>query len=218
MIKLIDLLKELNIRKKTPVGSGWQQSIYPYLKNPNYVIKKFDNKSDQHTINRYEIKHYLEMLKLYPEYIANIIIPKENSKYYFQEKVDVKKAQEDIWNVVIKVIKEVASDLKNKYKTPHDAANSGDFKNIELFWNAESWEDIENINNIDDVFDILQGEGIPMKYLFNKYIYNNYSKNIPLVQKLNPVYAAGIDATTFGEFHEDNLGYDKNGNFKIIDI
>jgi hypothetical protein len=44
------------------------------------------------------------------------------------------------------------------------------------------------------------------------------SKNISLVQKLEPVYWAGDDATEFGEFHESNLGYDKDGNFKIIDI
>ena len=57
-----------------------------------------------------------------------------------------------------------------------------------------------------------------MDYLFDDYIYKNYSKNIPLVQKLKPVWEVGIYNTQFGRFHEDNLGYDKEGNFKIIDL
>ena len=216
MIKLIDLLKEINIQKKKSLGSGGEQSAYPYLKDPNYVIKTFNNKSDQSVLNRYEINHYLKILEQYPEYIANIIIPGENSKYYFQEKVDVKKAQEDIWDVVIEVTKKAALDLEKKYKTPNDAYNN---LNIgEIFLNAKSWEDIKNINNIDDFFDISYGEGIPMNDLFSSYVYNNYSKNIPLVQKLKPVWGIGSTITQFGSFHEDNLGYDKNGNFKIIDI
>jgi hypothetical protein len=216
MIKLVDILKEINTQKKKSLGSGWEQSAYPYLKDPNYVIKIFNNKSDQSVLNRYEINHYLKMLEQYPEYIANIIIPGENSKYYFQEKVDVKKAQEDIWDVVIEITKKAALDLEKKYKTPNDAYDN---LNIgEIFLNAKSWENIKNINNIDDFFDISYGEGIPMNDLFSSYIYNNYSKNIPLVQKLKPVWDIGRTITQFGSFHEDNLGYDKNGNFKIIDI
>jgi hypothetical protein len=210
-----EILKELDIKKKTPLGQGYQQTAYPYLKDPNYVIKRFDSKSDQHILDRWEIQHYLKMQKLYPKYIAKIIIPNKNVGYYFQEKVDVKKAAYDIWEVVVEVIKKAALDLEKKYETPSEAAEDLDLPNI--FHYAGDWEDIKNINHIKDVFNIID-EDIPMGYLFNKYIYSNYSKNIPLVQKLKPVYNAGDDATEFGEFHESNLGYDKDGNFKIIDI
>jgi len=216
MIKLLDILKEINIKQKIAIGSGDQQSVYPYLKDPNYVIKKFDSQQDQPVLNRYEIKYYLKMLELYPKYIANIIIPDGNIKYYFQEKVDVKKAQEDIWDVVIKIIKKVALDLEKKYKTPNEVYN--DLVAVDIFNNASSWEDIKNIKDIDDFFEINYGEGIPMDDLFNNYIYNNYSKDIPLVQKLKPVWDIGKKITQFGSFHEDNLGYDKDGNFKIIDL
>ncbi len=219
MIKLSDLLNELDIQPKRSIGSGEQQIAYPYLKNPNYVIKKFDQYSNQDlsVLNRYEIKHYLEMLEKYPEYVANIIIPKENSKYYFQEKVDVKKAQNDIWDLVIKIIKKIALDLENKYKTPYEAYENLNI-GAEVFLNAKSWKDIKNINNIDDLFDINYYDGVPMNYLFDNYIYKNYSKNIPLVQKLKPVWEVGTNNTQFGIFHEDNLGYDKENNFKIIDL
>jgi len=216
MIKLINILNELNIQRKTSLGSGEQQSVYSYLKDPNYVVKIFNDKSNQSIFNRYEIKYYLKMLELYPKYIANIIIPDENKKYYFQEKIDVKKAQNDIWDTVVEVIKKVALDLEKKYQTPLEAAK--DLNLSDVFYNAESWEDIKNINNIDDIFDITNGDGIPMDYLFNNYIYNNYSKNIPLAQKLKPVWDVGRSITQFGSFHEDNLGYDKDNNFKIIDI
>jgi hypothetical protein len=216
MIKLLDILKEINIKQKIAIGSGDQQSVYPYLKDPNYVIKKFDSQQDQPVLNRYEIKYYLKMLELYPKYIANIIIPDGNIKYYFQEKVDVKKAQEDIWDIVIKIIKKVALDLEKKYKTPNEVYN--DLVAVDIFNNASSWEDIKNIKDIDDFFEINYGEGIPMDDLFNNYIYNNYSKDIPLVQKLKPVWDIGKKITQFGSFHEDNLGYDKDGNFKIIDL
>jgi len=217
-MKLLDLLNELNIQQKTSLGSGDQQSAYPYLKDPNYVIKIFNSSGnkDESILDKYEITHYLKMLKLYPKYIANIIIPNKNKKYYFQEKVDVKKAQEDIWDVVIKVIKKAALDLEKKYKTPEEAHDDLDCG--EIFYYADSWESINDINNIDDIYDITNGEGIPMNDLFNTYIYNNYSKNIPLVQKLKPVWDIGNTETQFGSFHEDNLGYDKEGNFKIIDL
>ena len=221
MIKLVDLLNELNIQKKTSLGSGAQQLVYPYLKDPNYVVKTFyspwnKDKDNQPVIDKYEIIDYLKMLKLYPKYIANIIIPDKNKKYYFQEKVDVKKAQEDIWDVVVKVTKKAALDLEKKYKTPNEAYD--DLNIGEIFANADSWESIKNINDIDDFYDINYGEGIPMNDLFGDYIYNNYSKNIPLVQKLKPVWDIGKTMTQFGSFHEDNLGYDKEGNFKIIDL
>ena len=211
-----NVLSELNIQPKTSLGSGYQQTAYPYLKDPNYVVKKFNDKPDDSVLNRYEIKHYLKTLEQYPEYIAKIIIPNENSKYYFQEKINVTKAQNDIWDVVIKVIKKVALDLEKKYKTPNEAYD--DLNIGEIFLNAKTWESIKNINNIDDFFDISYGEGIPMNDLFNNYTYNNYSKNIPLVQKLKPVWDIGRMITQFGSFHEDNIGYDKNENFKIIDI
>lgn len=219
MIKLVDILTELDIQNKKSLGSGGQQTVYPYLKNPNYVIKKFDQygNQDPSVLNRYEIKHYLKMLEKYPEYVANIIIPKENSKYYFQEKVDVKKAQNDIWDLVIKIIKKIALDLENKYKTPYEAYENSNI-GAEVFLNAKSWKDIKNINNIYDLFDINYDEGIPMNYLFDPYIYENYSKNIPLVKKLKPVWDIGTYQTQYGSFHEDNLGYDKDGNFKIIDL
>ena len=221
MIKLINLLKELNIQSKKRLGDGGQQTAYPYLKNPKYVLKKFDNiynkDQDLPVLDKYEIKHYLKMLETYPEYIADIVIPKENSKYYFQEKVDVEKAQNDIWSVVIKVIKKAALDLEKKYKTPNEAAD--DLKlGVNIFYNADSWEDIKNIKNIYDFFKINYDEGIPMSDLFDDYIYNNYSKNIPLVQKLKPVWDIGNKITKFGLFHEGNLGYDKDKNFKIIDL
>ena len=87
MIKLADLVKEITFKKKTPLGQGYQQTAYPYLKDSNYVVKKFNDKSDDSVLNRYETKYYLKILEQYPEYIAKIIIPNENSKYYFQEKI-----------------------------------------------------------------------------------------------------------------------------------
>jgi hypothetical protein len=44
MIRLTDILLELQIKNKKIMGSGYQQSAYPFLKNPNYVIKKFSLK------------------------------------------------------------------------------------------------------------------------------------------------------------------------------
>jgi len=215
MIKLINLLKEVTVQKKTSLGAGDEQSAYPYLKDPNYVIKKFHFQTNEPVSNKYEMRHYLNIQQDYPKHIAKIIIPNKDSKYYFQEKIDVEKSQNDIWDTVIKVINKVILNLEKKYNTPLEAAEDLDLPDI--FHQIDDWEDFKDINNIDDIFSY-GGTETPMSYLFNEYIYDNYSKNIPLVQKLKPVWDIGSSMTNVGVFHEDNLGYDKNGNFKIIDI
>jgi hypothetical protein len=46
------------------------------------------------------------------------------------------------------------------------------------------------------------------KFITNKKLYPQLKKIVPL----------GNDITITGVFHEGNLGYDKDGNLKIIDI
>lgn len=46
MIKLIDILKELNIQSKIPIGKGNEQTTYPSKIKPGFIIKKFTPKSE----------------------------------------------------------------------------------------------------------------------------------------------------------------------------
>ena len=224
MIKLIDILNELNIQSKTPIGSGYEQDVYPYMKDPNYVIKKWFNKdTTEGTIDR-----FISMYKKYPKYLAKSFKLKDNHDYYLQEKVDNDRFKQDIideFNTFIKKLYNYYKDystneleeISNEYDDWGDWGLSYIFKKM-AGGNVEP-KDLQFAGNLDDF-----GFGpysSPMHILISKYKDINLNKfitNKKLYSQLKKIVPLGDDLTITGEFHEGNLGYDKDRNLKIIDI
>jgi hypothetical protein len=218
MIKLIDILKELNFDDLgKPFAFGDEQQVWRHPKDKNLVIKQYGMFSDRDAIDRM-IGYY----KKYPKFIAKSF-KSENPKYYFQEKIDVKSSMKDIHKLTLSVYNQVINDLMKKYPTPLDAYKAG-FKNQALgnmiSSNTDYGDRKGNWNKlISKTIWGLEGKtDVPMDLLFDPYIYKNYTNNMDLVKKLKPIYEFGTKHTKVGAFHEANIGYDKNGDFKIIDI
>lgn len=218
MIKLIDLLKELNFDNLgKPFAFGDEQTVWKHPEDKNLVIKKYGMFSPKNAIDR-----MIEYYEKYPRFIVKSI-KSENPEYYYQEKIDVKSSMKDIHKLTLSIYNQVIDDLSKKYPTPLDAWKTG-FKNYPLgnliSNNTDDGDKKGNWNKlISKTIYGLEGKiEVPMSLLFDPYIYENYTKDIELVKKLKPVYEFGKKHTRVGAFHEANLGYDKNGDFKIIDI
>lgn len=224
MIKLRDIFNEIQVQKKEPLGAGWEQVVYPYLKNPNYVIKKWHNKG----MTEGSIDRFIYMYKQYPNKLAKSFKLKDNHDYYIQEKIDNRKFKQDIIDEFNIFIKKVYNYYKN---FPTEQLNTiaeqydkwGDWTLTHLFYemieNNVKYEDLKFSGDIDDFGSghysqpmqaiIQKSKVIDLsKFITNKKLYNQLKEIVPL----------GNDITITGEFHEGNLGYDKDGNLKIIDI
>jgi hypothetical protein len=218
MIKLATLLKELEFNDLgNPFAVGDEQQVWKHPKDKNLVIKKYGRFSNPNSIDRI-IKYYNN----YPNFIAKSF-KSDNPEYYFQEKIDVKSSWKDISQLTLKIYNQVIEDLSKKYLTPQEAYNDN-FKNGALgniiLSNTDWGEKKGNwVKLFSKSFYGLEGKiEVPMNILFDPYVYKNYTKNLDLIKKLKPVFEFGKEHTLVGAFHEMNLGYDKNRNFKIIDI
>jgi hypothetical protein len=219
-----EILKELDIKKKTSIGSGYEQDVYPYIKDPNYVIKKWYNKD--HTEG--SIERFISMYNEYPKYIARSFKLKDNHDYYFQEKIDNDKFKQDVineFNIFIKNLynyyKDHSADeleeISNEYDSWGDSGLSYIF--MKMAEDNVKPEDLKFNGSLDDF-----GNGpysSPMHILVPKYDSIDITKfitNKKLYSQLKKIVPLGDDITITGVFHEGNLGYDKNGDLKIIDI
>jgi hypothetical protein len=219
-----EILKELNIQKKKSLGSGWEQDVYPYLKDPNYVIKKWYNKDTTEG----SIERFISMYEKYPKYLAKSFKLKDNHDYYFQEKIDNDKFKQDVideFNIFIKKLynyyKNYPTDKLEEIAEEYEMA--GDFGLSSFFYaiveNNITPEMLKFNGTLDDfgeepypspmheIIPIYQGINFN-KFITNKKLYSQLKKIVPL----------GDYITRTGNFHEGNLGYDKDGNLKIIDI
>ena len=88
MIKLLDILKELNIQTKKPIGSGFEQTAYPSVTKPNTVIKKFTADEDLYSIEDWE--YVIETAKQHPDLFALVYKVDIDKRYFIQEKLDEK--------------------------------------------------------------------------------------------------------------------------------
>ena len=218
MIKLLDILKEIDFSNLgKPFAFGDEQQVWKHPENKNLVIKQYGMFSNPNAIER-----IIDYYKTYPKFIVKSFKSK-NPKYYFQEKIDVKSAMKDIHKLTLSIYNQVINDLVQKYPTPLDAYKDG-FQNDPLgsmISDATEWGNRKGNWNklISKTIWGLEGKiDVPMSLLFDPYIYKNYTNNIDLVKKLKPFYEFGEKHTRIGAFHEANIGYDKDGNFKIIDL
>ena len=71
MIKLTNLLNELNIQPKIPIGKGDEQTTYPSKIKSGFVIKKFTSESDEF-FTKEDWAEIIETAQQHPEIFAQI--------------------------------------------------------------------------------------------------------------------------------------------------
>lgn len=188
--KIETILKELNIQSKDPIGQGGEQTVYPSKIKPGFVIKKFTGE------NKYFTKEdWIKIIKTaqqHPEVFAEIDKVDFDKGYFVQEKLDEKSLTKD------------GNDLYNYLKT----------NNI-LYRNNQ---DKNNYSGLD-IITILYMDSDRINMLDNTPWKNTLKPKFEhFFNKLNQA-GYGIDNDNYlGDLKLTNVGYDKNGEIKILDF
>ena len=175
MIKLIDILKELNIQPKPELGSGGVFAAYPSKLDPSKVIKI------SHYGDPEDLYHHYDMFKKYPKYFPKVY--KITDKYMIIEKLNTKP------------ILEYYDILKSFYSYPQPKLS-----NI-LSYNPNKFDS----DNPVDVA-IKQHPELLKTTLKLKKLYKDVD-NILSNEEYDEL-----------DFHEENIGIDDKGNFKMLDF
>jgi hypothetical protein len=174
MIKLIDILKEINILSKPELGSGGVFTAYPSKIDPSKVIKisNYNNPKD--------IQYHADMFRNHPKYFPKVY--KVTGKYLVIEKLNIKPIIE----------------YYNKLKSLTSLLNP--FKLIP-FYNPKKFDP----DNPLDVVIKQHPELLEMTLKLKK-LYKDVDK---ILEK------EGYDEL---DFHQENIGIDDKGNFKMLDF
>jgi hypothetical protein len=196
MIKLVDILKELNIKPKKPSGLGSRHIVYPSQSDPNKVIKTININPDYdgNEYNTLDIDS-LELFKKYPNVFPKVY--KITNKYAVLEKLNTSKVFNELKNLYNQVIEsntEFSEYIKDKY-TGYDRSSNEFSTDI---YEYIKYED-KTLSDFDEVYSkIKDGE------LLKKYVLFIFT-----IIKLFP---QSLD------IHNDQFGYDSEGNIKLLDI
>jgi len=189
MIKLIYILKELNIQPKSPIGQGGEQTTYSSKIKPGFVIKKLTGKSKFFT--KEDWKNIIQIAQQHPEVFAQIDKVDFDKGYFVQEKLDEKSLTKD-GNELYKYLK----DNNILYRNEQDKNNYSGLDIITILY-----MDPDRIDMLDST---------PWKNTLKPKLENFFNK-------LNQA-GYGINDNYLGDFRLTNVGYDKNREIKILDF
>ena len=189
MIKLLDILKEINIQSKTPIGQGGEQTAYPSKIKPGFVIKKLTGENEYFTKEDWE--EIIQTAQQHPEVFAQVDKVDFDKGYFVQEKLDEKSLTKD-GNELYKYLK----DNNILYRNENDKSNYSGLDIITILY-----MDPDRIDMLDDTLweNTLKPK---LESFFNKLNQAGY----------------GIDDNYLGDLRLTNVGYDKNGEIKILDF
>jgi len=183
------LLKELNIQLKTPIGKGDEQTAYPSKTKPGFVIKKFTPESEFFT--KEDWVEIIETAQQHPEIFAQIDKVDFDKGYFVQEKLDEKSLTKD-GNELYNYLK----DNNILYRNPQD---KNDYSGLDIITILYINPDRINMLNNTPWEDTLKPK---LERFFDKLNNAGY----------------GIDDNYLGDLRLTNVGYDKNGEIKILDF
>ena len=189
MIKLVDILKELNIQSKTPIGQGGEQTAYPSKIKPGFVIKKLTGENEYFTKEDWE--EIIQTAQQHPEVFAQVDKVDFDKGYFVQEKLDEKSLTKD-GNELYKYLK----DNNILYRNENDKSNYSGLDIITILY-----MDLDRIDMLDNT---------PWENTLKPKLKNFFNK-------LNQA-GYGIDDNYLGDLRLTNIGYDKNGEIKILDF
>ncbi len=189
MIKLIDILKELNIQSKAPIGQGGEQTVYPSKIKPGFVIKKLTGEYEYFT--KEDWKKIIQTAQQHPEVFAQIDKVDFDKGYFVQEKLDEKSLTKD-GNELYKYLK----DNNILYRNKQDKNNYSGLDIITiLYMNPDRIDMLDNTPWENTLKPKLE-------HFFNKLNKTGHS----------------IDNNYLGDLRLTNVGYDKNREIKILDF
>ncbi len=196
-------MDEINIRKKEPIGSGTVHNVYDFEKFKDKIIKTkygdtvFQNgelkRINTNTLNQNEMKIFQNN----PDLFAKVY--KVTERYAIIERLDTKKMLSDIQEKVAPAI------LKTFIEHPNM---------------AKEWTSKPPTEMTSQDFD---GAGMLNAFrnhnLFIKNVLKNTSDKefvLKLIRLITLAYEQ-IHRHVI-DIHENNLGYDKEGNIKLLDF
>ena len=189
MIKLTNLLKELNIQPKTPIGKGDEQTVYPSKIKSGFVIKKLTGENEYFT--KEDWKEIIQTAQQHPEVFAQIDKVDFDKGYVVQEKLDEKSLTKDG--------NELYDYLKDNNILYRDLQDKNNYTGLDI---------IGILYSDPDRLDMLDGT------LWEDALKPKLER---FFDKLNDA-GYGIDDNSLGDLRLTNVGYDKNGEIKILDF
>jgi hypothetical protein len=189
------------IRKKKLLGKGKQHIVYEFEKNPDKVIKQVWDVEEG--INRYNPnanivvtnidKEYMDFFIKYPDIFAKVY--KVTKKYAIIEKLNTKKVLDDEYYLY--------NQIKDFDYWEFQYTTESDFIS-QLYFSITREKRFSNVI-LGDL--IKRGDDI---YLIDKYI--------TFFNKINKTLLKKIDLRFRLDIGSHNIGYDKNGDLKLLDF
>jgi hypothetical protein len=188
MTKLINLLKEIQTRPKTRIGTGMEGDVYNVGKNK--VVKKTGN-LDGFTPK--ELKNY-NLFNQHPDIFPHIY--KLTKHYVIMDKLDSPgKSIMDVYNF-----------LDDIDPSSRDSMDSMPWREEDFI--EKIYESIKN-NDFKTFNQILQ----KAKQLNRTDIYDTLKKCLDFCVKVNEIFK-----NTLIDMHMNNIGLDDKGQIKIFDL
>ena len=189
MVKLIDILKELNIKSKDSLGQGDEHIVYPSKIKPGFVIKKFTRYDDEFfTKDNWE--EIIDTAKQHPDIFAKIDKIDIDKGYFVQEKLDEKSLTKDLyaWDDYVR-------ENNILYRTPADKMNYTGFDILTILYTEP-----DRVDMLDDTpYEALKPK---LENFFDKLEDAGF----------------GVNDNFLGDLRITNVGYDKAGEIKILDF
>ena len=213
MIKLVDLLKELNIQSKIELGAGMNGWAYPLGKDK--VVKKFANPITQEEIEDYEL------FNQHPDIFPHVY--KVTEKWVVMDKLDT--TLKGFRDTVPRFMQENGW-IQDAHYNPKLYLEHGwkyDSKTGLSSWVGDGKPDIDDEFLEDAVYKVFdsvrRNDFKPINSILQKAkeqgktdIYNTIKEILDFSIKLNKVFKGQIK-----DIHKENIGRGSDGKLKVFD-
>jgi hypothetical protein len=206
MIKLINILKELNIQQKQPIGKGDEGEVYDLQTSSDKIVKIYTSEY----INPKDKETQYKIMSENPKFFVKIY--KYTPKYVIMEKIKTPVPNIDKLQKFIN--DEVGINFVRGGKYPQDTSASA-------LHNVYSQDVVSGIYK--EIKDRKINESSLYMFILKK-IKELGQKDLEVLllnifNFINGFYKTLLDLNSYSlDIHRNNLGVDKQGNLKLFDI
>jgi hypothetical protein len=215
MIKLIDLLNEISIRKKQELGSGTESTVYDFETQPDKVITSHRYPTWGNAEKSWDDR--MAIMIENPDIFVKVYKYNEEKGYLVIEKVDAKRLVREN-EEMNKIFEDNPEYYNNRSFFVGDTWYGDRLEDKDkTFWPIIQKSGIIDFINITR-WGIMEGNDQDVKFIMSvfkkesSHLYNVYKKWIDFINLVNSKIGLGFD------FSFENLGYDKQGNLKLFDF